>query len=58
MTCQLCKIRLILTEMIQRIEDEIPYFNSSLYDDEITEVYNAIDNARTIFECDCEIPDP
>jgi hypothetical protein len=53
--CPFCKTRKILIEMLKTIEEEIPVsFGVPLYDDPITDIFNAVDDAISTFRCYCE----
>lgn len=46
--CQLCDVQRAMDE-IMRIIDDLPEWNSSLFDDVLTDVHNAASNAKSLF---------
>ncbi len=50
--CPFCKTRKVLKSIMQRIELEIPMTGAELFDDEITNVYNACGDALSMFKLD------
>ena len=51
--CQFCQTRKKLKKIIAILET-VPEIGSALYDDEITAVYNAAEDAASIWQCYCK----
>ena len=47
-SCLLCDVQRAMDE-IMRIIDDLPEWNSSLFDDVLTDVHNAASNAKSLF---------
>ena len=51
--CQFCKTREVLEKIMEIIENEISEIGVDFYDNPITELYNAADNAKDTWRCMC-----
>lgn len=49
MTCDFCQVQQAMRQIMALIDD-LPEINEPLYDDAVTDVYNAADNALGRFE--------
>lgn len=49
--CEFCRSVAIMRQITTLIEDGVPDFDVSLFDDAISEVYNAAENAASILAC-------
>ena len=50
--CQFCQTRKKLKKIIAILET-VPEIGSALYDDQITDAYNAVDDALSTWRCYC-----
>lgn len=48
MKCELCEIQRVMNEIMHTIDD-LPEWNSALFDDALTDVHNAASCAHSLF---------
>jgi len=53
--CDFCHARMMLSMIMFIVENCIPEFDVDLYDDPITAVFNAADDAISTLECYCGV---
>lgn len=49
-TCEWCQAEVILTQALALVES-LPEYNVSLFDDAVTDAFNAIENAKDTLRC-------
>lgn len=52
-TCEFCEMRNTLQSFLDKL-DALPETGSPFYDEPISEAYNAIDDAKSRWQCYCE----
>ena len=55
MECELCKGRKVMQKVMKILDDEMPEpISTPFYDDPISDIYDALDNAMSTWQCMCE----
>lgn len=49
-TCEWCQAEAVMKKVMELVES-LPEYNVPLFDDAVTAVYNAADNAQSILRC-------
>lgn len=49
-TCEFCQAEAVMKKVMELV-DTLPVWNVPLFDDAVTAVYNAADNAQSVLRC-------